>query len=209
MSRPTLVVGDVHGCGAELAALLRLAGDCDLVLVGDIFTKGPQPAQVWSIIEATGARATLGNHDLWMLEHRATCGEMGLPDAAFDYLAALPTTLALPGALVVHAGLHPELREAGTPRSMALHLRRWPDDRDRAAPFWWERLAPGPLVIYGHDAARGLQDHRPRSLGLDSGCVYGGRLSGYLLEADQLLSVPAGGAYRPIQAGAAGLGWRG
>lgn len=209
MSRPTLVVGDVHGCAAELEALLALAGDCDLVLVGDIFTKGPEPARLWSLLSARRARAVLGNHDLWMLEHPEACAEMGLPDVAFDYLAALPLTLTLPGAVVVHGGLHPLLRAAGTPRAMAVSLRRWPDDRDRSAPFWWELLAPGPLVIYGHDAARGLQDHRPRSLGLDSGCVYGGRLTGYLLEDDTLLSVPAAAAYRPVQRGDPGLGWRG
>ena len=36
------------------------------------------------------------------------------------------------------------------------------------------------MVIYGHDARRGPQDHRPYTLGLDTGCVYGGQLTGYV-----------------------------
>jgi hypothetical protein len=46
-------------------------------------------------------------------------------------------------------------------------------------------------VLHGHDARRGLIDRRPWTLGLDTGCVYGGALTGYLLEEDRLLQVPA------------------
>ena len=52
--------------------------------------------------------------------------------------------------------------------------------------------------MYGHDAARGLQDHRPHTLGLDTGCVYGGALTGYLVEADRLVRVAAQETYRPV-----------
>ena len=64
--------------------------------------------------------------------------------------------------------------------------------------FWWRQYTGDDLVIYGHDALRGLQDYRPRTLGLDTGCVYGGRLTGYLLESDQLLAVDARAVYRPV-----------
>ena len=41
----------------------------------------------------------------------------------------------------------------------------------------WGSLWPGPeLVLFGHHAMRGLQ-HHPHAIGLDTGCVYGGRLS--------------------------------
>jgi hypothetical protein len=44
-------------------------------------------------------------------------------------------------------------------------------------------------VFYGHDAVRGLQVH-PGSVGLDSGCVYGNPLSGFLLEEERVFQVP-------------------
>ena len=83
--------------------------------------------------------------------------------------------------------------EGETTRSQAVRLRRWPDDDDPSNPFWWQCYAGDRLVIYGHDAMRGLQDHRPRTLGLDTGCVYGGRLTGYLIEADRIVTVPSAG----------------
>ena len=62
---------------------------------------------------------------------------------------------------------------------------------------------------FDRDAARGLRDHRPRSLGLDTGCVYGGALTGYLLEADRLIRVSARAAHRAVRPSRPHLGWRG
>ena len=98
--------------------------------------------------------------------------------------------------IAVHAGINP--LGGVTSRRHALVLRRWPNDKDQSNPFWWELYSGHKLIIYGHDAVRGLQDNRPRSLGLDTGCVYGGRLTGYLLEEDILLQVNAKQAYCPI-----------
>ncbi len=54
-------------------------------------------------------------------------------------------------------------------------------------------------VVFGHDAARGLQRH-PHDLGLDTGCCYGGELSGALIDGEtlQLVSVPAKAVYKAI-----------
>ena len=49
----------------------------------------------------------------------------------------------------------------------------------------------GPeFVVYGHNALRGLQ-LRDTSVGLDTGCCYGGRLSAYVLPDQRVVSVPA------------------
>ncbi len=194
MSR-TLFVGDVHGCAAELQALLALTGPSRLILVGDLFTKGPDPRGVWQIVCATGAEAVLGNHDDHVLR-RWTPGE-SLPSAAFDWLRERPLWLEGPGWRCVHAGVVPEGGPQATPRELLLNMRRYPDGDERSTnPFWWELVRGPPLTLYGHDARRGLVDRRPHTLGLDSGCVYGGRLSGYLLEEDQLYSVPAERVWR-------------
>lgn len=194
MSR-TLFVGDVHGCAEELAALLERAAPTRVVLVGDLFTKGPDPRGVWALVQRYGAEAVLGNHDDWVLE-RWPPGER-LPVEAHEWLAARPLWLRGEGWLCVHAGLPPDREPEQTSREQLLTLRRWPEgDEGSRALFWWEQRRGPPLVIYGHDARRGLQDWRPHTLGLDSGCVYGGFLTGYLLEEDSLYVEPARRVWR-------------
>ena len=188
----TLFVGDVHGCAAELSALLELAAPTRVILVGDLFTKGPDPAGVWALVQAWAMEAVRGNHDQAVL---AQGGHPDLPPAALDWLAALPFTLEGPGWLVVHGGLVPE-DPAGTTPHQAMNLRQYPGAE--SDPFWWELIEDPRLIIYGHDARRGLQDHRPRTLGLDSGCVYGKTLTGYLLEEDRLIQVPAARVHKPV-----------
>jgi hypothetical protein len=191
-------VGDVHGCADELGKLVHLAQPSRVVLVGDLFTKGPKPLETWRWIERLGAVAVLGNHDAGMLARPARHASMQLPPEAWAWLSQLPLTLEVGDWTVVHAGLNPIRGKAGTGRSTALVVRRWPDDTDPQHPLWFQIWSGPERVIYGHDAIRGLQDHRPRTLGIDTGCVYGGRLTGYLVEADEVISVPAARAYRPV-----------
>ena len=58
-------------------------------------------------------------------------------------------------------------------------------------------------MIFGHDAQRGSirveRDGKPLIIGLDTGCVYGGALTGYLVEEDRLLQVPAKRAYVKVK----------
>ena len=198
----TLLVGDVHGCPVALRRLLTDTTPDRLILLGDLFTKGPDPRGVWEIILATRAEAILGNHDARMLEvwdeadspaaggsARRAC--RALPAEARAWTEALPLFLHGEDWTAVHAGVHPTRGHAGTDRRTALVVRRWPDDADPATPFWWQLYAGERRIFYGHDAMRGVQAHA-RTTGLDSGCVYGGPLSGWLLEEDRLVQVEGG-----------------
>ncbi len=207
MDERTLFVGDVHGCADELAALLAAAQASRVILLGDLFRKGPDPAGVFALIEEHGCEVILGNHDLRMLKHWGDDkASRRLPERAQAWLASRPLYLggSLPTGqawLAVHAGVHPKEGLAGTSRSQRVTMRRWPDDVDPLAPFWWQLYRGETLVIYGHDAMRGLQDHRPYTLGLDTGCIYGGALTGFLLEEGRFLQVPARAAYQFVEGG--------
>ncbi len=207
---PTLVVGDVHGCAEELAALVERARPGRVVLVGDLFTKGPDPVGVWRLIRRWGARSVLGNHDAWVLEQwdRLPPGRAPQLDALRErapevraWLAGLPLMLRADGWLVVHAGVDPVRGPEGTRREQCLAMRRWPDE-DPSNPFWYERWAGPECVVFGHDARRGLVRReaggRPIAVGLDTGCVYGGLLTGYLVEEDALLQEPARAVHHPV-----------
>lgn len=196
MADRTLVVGDVHGCARELALLLDRAAADRVVLLGDLFSKGPDPVGVWRLIRTHDLDSVMGNHDLAILERP---GRSPLPQAALDWLARRPSFITQGRTwLAVHAGLDPDRGAAGTSRHQAAHLRRWPDEDDPDNPFWWQLWHGPPLVIYGHDAVRGLVDRRPHSLGLDTGCVYGGALTGFLVEEGRFLHQPAARVYRDV-----------
>lgn len=199
MSR-TLFVGDIHGCAIELKALVKRASPTRLVLLGDLFTKGPDPRGVWEIIQEQRAEAVLGNHDDRVLARGRD--QDRIPERALDWLATLPLWLEGPGWLAVHAGIDPARGPQGTSRDQLLNMRRYPDG-DEGSPnaFWWQLYRGPRLVIYGHDARRGLVDRRPYTLGLDTGCVYGGALTGYLLEEDRVIPEQARRSWRVIRQG--------
>ena len=56
----------------------------------------------------------------------------------------------------------------------------------------WDTFYDGPaLVVHGHWARRGHY-RGERTIGLDSGCVYGGPLTAWCQEEDRVVQVPAG-----------------
>jgi len=192
----TLFVGDVHACADELSDLLDRAAADRVILLGDVFNKGPKPDETWALVQDVGAESVLGNHDLRVIQSAESDAPLA-PLEAIAWLRTLPLTLHGKGWLAVHGGIDPFNGAAEITQSQAVNMRRWPMDVP-GADFWWQQYTGDELVVYGHDAVRGLQDYRPRTLGLDTGCVYGGRLTGYLLEVDKLISVDAKSAYRPV-----------
>jgi len=62
----TIVVGDVHGCRAELDDLLALVSFSKsdaLYFLGDLLSRGPDPEGVLALLRRTGAKSVRGNHD--------------------------------------------------------------------------------------------------------------------------------------------------
>jgi hypothetical protein len=178
----TLLVGDVHGCADELGELLTLVAPSRVILLGDLFTKGPDPLGVWNLVEDWEAEAVLGNQDIDVLETWLP-GER-LPRRAFKWLRERPLTLEGEDWIAVHAALHPDGPEH-TKRKLATGMKSLKHGA-------WQELWRGPpLVVHGHSPHRGLLDRRPDTLGLDTGCVRGGRLTGWLAEKNRLVSVPA------------------
>jgi hypothetical protein len=218
----TIVIGDVHGCADELEALLRACGcsaEDRVVLVGDLVAKGPDSRGVLAIVRELGARSVRGNHDEHVLRYRRAIEagqpppELGpdhlevaraLDDQDWALLASLPLYLRLPevNAIVVHAGLLPGFALEHQDPELLMNMRTIRPDGSasrRSDGALWASLWPGPeLVLFGHHAAQGLQ-HHPYAIGLDTGCVYGGRLTACILPEQRLVSVPARRAYAPTK----------
>lgn len=222
MSSPpprTLFIGDVHGCVQELRDLLTACAHSEydrVVLVGDLVAKGPDSAGVVRLARELGALAVCGNHDAHVLAARARGGTR--PDGRklkpehqrvldtlapedWRYLESLPLYLRFPelNVIAVHAGLVPGVPLQAQDPNLLLNLRSItpegaPSKRvDNGVP-WASRWQGPETVLFGHDAMRGLQRY-PHAMGLDSGCVYGGKLNAWILPEGRLVSVPARAQY--------------
>lgn len=208
----TLIVGDVHGCRYELEALLRevdFTAKDRLILVGDVAVRGPDPRGAMAFARRHNATIVRGNHEQKLLSWKEEGARLGpdhqrvadkLTADEWRYLASTPLWVDLPEheARVVHAGVVPGTRIDRTEPEALMRMRtldshgRWSDDRDKGA-LWGARYTGPPHVIFGHNAGTEPQLH-PWATGIDTGCVYGRKLTGMLLEAGE--RVPRGKAAR-------------
>jgi hypothetical protein len=204
----TIVIGDVHGCSAELSDLLDLLGLTDhdrVYFVGDLVARGPDSRGVLATVRRLGSRAVLGNHEQRLLharqakqrkERQPPLGPAHLQllerftDEDWAQLESLPLYLDLPehGLRIVHAGVIPGVPIQDHDPWTLTHLRSIEASgkpSDKTGPVPWGAVYQGPPhVVFGHNAVAGIQLH-PFATGLDSGCVYGRELTALVLDAGQ------------------------
>jgi bis(5'-nucleosyl)-tetraphosphatase (symmetrical) len=226
--RPIFFVGDIQGCAEELARLLLAAGfhrGARLIPVGDTVNRGPDAAGVLRLLREWEAEPILGNHERHLLavaEGRAApeprregsalaqLREAGAFEEAVAWMRTWPLCRRGPGWIVVHAGLHPRLPPEQTDPDFLTEVRfctaegrrpDFPDGKLLAPPPgfrpWYEFYAGSETVIFGHWARLGLL-RRERLRGLDTGCVYGGQLTGLWWPEDRIVQVPSRRPYRRL-----------
>jgi protein phosphatase len=240
---PFDVIGDVHGCHAELVELLRRLGYAvgedglsatpppgrRAVFVGDYCDRGPDTPAVLRLamlMAAAGDAICLpGNHDVKLA--RALKGAdvkvaHGL-DASLDQLAAespefrdevadflrqLVSHVVLDeGRLVVaHAGMKEAYqgRSSARVRDFALfgETTGETDEYGLRVRVDWAADYRGPAaVVYGHTTVVEPQWVN-ETIDIDTGCVFGGRLTALRWPERELVSVPAARTYwapaRPV-----------
>jgi hypothetical protein len=227
----TAIVGDVHGCSAELEELLEQLrfreGHDRLFFVGDLVVRGPDPHGTLALVRKIASGVVRGNHEDRLLAWRRRARPLGaeherlarvLSDEQWAMLDAMPLWIELPehDVVIVHAGVVPGVPLERTAPEALLKIRtvdadgRWSDEPDEG-PLWGSRYEGPPHVVFGHNARAGPQLHE-WATGIDTGCVYGGRLTATVLAEGQrmprgtaagatLRSVPARRAYYAAKAG--------
>ncbi|MBI3002212.1 MAG: serine/threonine protein phosphatase [candidate division NC10 bacterium] len=184
------VIGDIHGC---LTPLLRLldkvapgAAD-ELVFIGDYIDRGPQSREVVELVRGLPGRITflVGNHEKMLLDYlegtqqslyllnggEETLRSYGdppvIPEAHLTFFKSLRPYYDTPDFLFVHAGIRPLVPLA----------RQTLDDlvwiRHEFFQFIGRFEKP---VIFGHTPMREVLMREDR-IGIDTGCVYGGKLT--------------------------------
>ena len=212
-----LVVGDVHGCSAELARLLEAAelGMEDRVLfVGDLVNNGPDTHGVVKMARKLDALSVVGNHEWRLLRARALRKPRLLKESDhttlrqlrprdWAYLETMALTVELPQfeTVVVHGGFLPDQPWRSQAISVVTRIQVVTADgraakrsKSRAGTPWASLWKGPPFVIYGH-TPRPAVAKSSFALGIDTGCVYGGSLTGVLLPERRIIRIPAAQRY--------------
>ena len=239
---PFDIIGDVHGCRAELEQLLAELGyefDRDAagrpvsarhpgyrraVFVGDLVDRGPDTPGVlrlvMGMVGAGTAFCVAGNHEaklLKALRGKNVKRSHGL-DASMEQLDAeteefrtqvagfidgLISHYVLDGGrlVVAHAGLIERYhgRASGRVREFCLYGQTTGETDEYGLPVrypWASEYRGRAVVVYGHTpvpAAEWLNN----TLCVDTGCVFGGRLTAIKYPERALVSVPAARVYHP------------
>lgn len=213
------VIGDVHGCAAELDVLLaalELGADDEVFAVGDLFHRGPDPVGVYERLRALPRfRTVLGNHEAALLRRadvgdpaRRWLGDGGAAiapafaaraDEILAWLRGAPFFLRGDGAagarpwIVVHGSLIPGTPPERTPERVLTGWHRLGAAPD--APAWVEGWRGPELALFGHRRSASGPRRGPGgdllAFGLDTGCVYGGALTALRIEDGATRSVRA------------------
>lgn len=218
----TYVVGDIHGCLAELRDLLEQlpfgSGD-RLVFLGDYIDRGPNSMGVVSYLLEFPKQADVkavflkGNHEDMFLDYLGLSGNHGdaflsngglatlasygisapgfagieiakqLPQAHLDFYQNLEIFYVVKTYLCVHAGIQP--------------LKTL--EEQSAAEMYWIRgefiRNPHKLpftVLFGHTPQKEALFDLPYKIGLDTGLVYGNKLSCLAIEEKVLYQIKRG-----------------
>jgi len=205
MDSPAIyVIGDIHGC---LRPLQRLLGKIEpqpgdeVIFIGDYIDRGPQSREVVEYLLGLPYRCVflLGNHEKMLLDFLAgddrglflangglaTLQSYGgdasdIPPAHIRFYRSLRPMYEAGGHLFAHAGIRPMV----------------PLDKQKVDDLVWIRQEffqfvgrfPKP-VVFGHTPLRQVL-LAPDRIGIDTGCVYGGKLTCLQLPERKIIQVP-------------------
>lgn len=204
----TIIIGDIHGCFDELNDLLKLVDlqmDDRVIAVGDLIAKGPKSREVLDLfIDDHRFSSVVGNHDRIIRQHlrgepvpltsqqREAVEQLDTNRERYSqYLRSLPYTIELENHLVVHAGIRPGVPLQEQMASDLTEIRTMGADPTRRKGTAWYEVYRGPkTIVFGHWPKK-KPKRKGFAIGLDTGCVYGGHLTAYIIESDEFVSVPA------------------
>lgn len=214
----TLIIGDVHGCYDELELLIQKMDfdpiDDDLIFVGDVINRGPKSLDVLKFIASHKCRVIKGNHEIAFIRYAKSgiikkdssfntiLNEMGdEKEKWLEWIDSWPLFIEEENFIVVHGGLCPGFHPKNTSADILTRIRTWDGKGENlnnlSNPPWDHFYHGEKLIVFGHWSQRGLVV-KENIIGLDSGCVWGGSLTGVELPQRKIYQVKAKKAYRSV-----------
>ena len=200
----TYVIGDIHGCLRPLQRLLeKIApqpGD-EVVFIGDYIDRGPQSREVVDHLLGLPHRCVflLGNHEKMLLDYLDGADEglylanggletlqsygghpANIPPTHLQFFRDLRPMYDTANYLFVHAGIRPLV----------------PMEKQNVGDLVWIRQEFFQFIgrfskpiVFGHTPLRQVL-MAPDRIGIDTGCVYGGKLTCVRLPDREVIQVP-------------------
>jgi len=208
--RKVFIVGDVHGCFQEFLNLLNKENyqsqSHRLILVGDIINRGPHSFEMLKWVRDHKVEMVRGNHEqafIKGIKKSSTLNPIFKQlkknmkkdlENWIKWLETLPFYIEEQNFLVVHGGLVPGKHPKHSDPHLLMNIRTWDgkgkDIKNKNNPAWYSFYKGKKIVVYGHWAHQGL-NLRSNTIGLDTGCVYGNKLSALILPENKIVQVPA------------------
>ena len=206
------------------------------IFLGDLVDRGPASPQVlrlvMSMVRSGAALCVPGNHDSKLLRHlngKKVTANHGLAETLAQlegesdsfkgqvrqFLDGLVSHYVLDGGklVVAHAGLTEEMqgRGSGAVRAFAMYGETTGEIDEFGLPirYEWAREYRGrAMVVFGHTPVPDAE-WLNNTIDIDTGCVFGGRLTALRYPERELMAVPAARVYcepaRPLNYRAAQL----
>ncbi|MDU9047419.1 MAG: metallophosphoesterase [Candidatus Electrothrix sp. Rat3] len=209
----TCIIGDIHGCLNTLQKLLKLVNKEaeTFVFLGDYIDRGPDSKDVVECIldfkkKRRNVITLLGNHEIMLTNYlrgyddgtfiraggKETLLSYGInpkikpekvaklfPEKHISFFRELPLLWENKHGIYVHAGLEPGVHITRQVSSYCL----WARDEFIRSPYKFTKP-----VIFGHTVFREplVQENK---IGIDTGAVYGGKLTALILPEKRFVSV--------------------
>ena len=206
MSR-LITYGDIHGCYKEFVSLREkinpLKADIE-VCVGDVITRGKDSIKTLRYIQENNIKSVVGNHEnkiIRYLRHeklgvespieldedeKKIVSELNAGD--IDFINNMPLFIKFGKITVLHAGVqnHFNLESLSKKEESKVLRLRYITNSGKFIPFgeedinsvFWSEAYDGKqgFIVYGHQTFKDARVDK-HSLGIDTGCVYGNKLS--------------------------------
>lgn len=208
-----IIYGDVHGCYDEFTELRQKINpkknDTE-VCVGDIVTRGKHSIKTLRYIQEHNIQSVLGNHEdkiIRYLEHEKSKSKnpiildkdeqnivKDLNSKDIDFLMNLPLFIKVKNITILHGGIHNSYdlnNLSKKEKSKILRIRHLDKNynfitfgKEKDDSIFWADVYDGNqgFVVYGHQWFQEVKLNK-FSVGIDTGCVYGNKLSAIIFES--------------------------
>ena len=210
-----IIYGDIHGCYDELVRLRKKINpkknDIE-ICVGDIITRGKDSIKTLRYLQSNNIKSVLGNHEdklIRYLNHQKINKQNPivlnddekdiidtLKSVDIDFLQNMPLIMKFGNIVILHGGLQNRQNiDKVSKKDQAKIMRmRFLDKNHNFVSFgqedeesvFWADVYDGNqgFVVYGHQVFDEVKINK-YALGIDTGCVYGNKLSAVIFANTQ------------------------